>query len=630
MKRAPQVNDNRPPRKKRKKGDLIGRSKDDPIRTVCLKLNQILRPNLNPKFLVELKKAVVVYSHLTHEATILSNMVIEYCLDTKTPIPDMSQVFFQRCMAAVRDASMPSKIVDPAIRATIEARWSISGCDYTDIDGLSGFNAPIARELHTNAKNHLIENFYSRQEHVLSLQCNKDEVQTIQKEINAFVYTGNRSITLEHRAQCDRAGDKLDHKWLKSPSNLSNIFRYYRYMGLVEDAHAQANEAYHDLTGNSPPNYKKSRRFNYLPIRGYSRHHIPIQAGGMYCLLRKSGLCESLSPNKFAEHQVELFGVAFDFGKLETTKARSNYTVTTDGVRASVQLFIRGGTHSNPGSKRKVKLGDVDHGLFGMDQVEKEGSLSVVGNDPGRHTLLTLVDGCGRYISYGKHEHYHKCGFKRATFIRNKWTNRLSDQLKASLDASKAQSFKISSLVSIADAWRERVAIEADLWAIYGGENYSNLKFTTYVQKQKAYSNLCKRIINTYGSSTVIAFGAAKFKVSCKGDVTGPLKEMATELSKHLRVVYTPEFRSSVCCHTCGCRMKNPLREGGTKGTVFCIFHCQQCKRFRNRDRNAARNIREALVCHLEGVSVRSNFLRSTTKTADAPCDPWRASVMRA
>lgn len=638
-----------PPKKRLKKGDLIGRSKDDPIRVVSCKLNSIMRTaGVNPEhmkaFRQALKDAVAAFARLTHETTVFTNVLVDYCLRTDLCIPKIDQLFVQRCMAAVRDSQDPdavAKIADPTIRSTVQHAWTPSSVDYISrCAGLSGFNAPLARELYTNIKNHLVENFYGRQKHVLKIQhagAEDAELNQMQADINAVAYTGNNSTVLEHRAHIGDIGDLLNHRWLKQPSSQTTILKYYGYLGRVEATLSKSNSAYHELTGEKPDKFVRSKAFCYLPIRGYSLHCLPIEAHGLANLLVKAGMWSVSSA--YSENQVRLYSQVFNLEKFATAKLRPGYRLSTDGCKASVEYFIKGGTHASPGATHSVRLSEEVRGLYAMSQVVPESDPDILGCDPGRHTLITLSDPeTGGHFSYSKGEHYEQCGFRRATRIRNRWAEEATPEERRATELCASQSFKIGMRECLAEVWNERVLIEDTLWAFYGQYRWRNLRFETYGLKQRAYATLRNRIAAWAGRHPVIAMGAANFKVTSKGDVSGPLREMARKLSEEFRVVYTPEFRSSVCCHTCGCRMKNPPRrdkkdkdgkvvERG-KGTVFCIFRCEQCRRFRNRDRNASRNIAETLLCHMEEQPLRHNFLRSTKKEhqIDRPQKPWSVS----
>lgn len=644
QKRKKEPDKSEPPKKKKVgkalKDELLGRTNGDPVSVRKVKLNKAL---LEPRLLPIIKQQVEAYAKITHLATILSNIVADFAIrnnrvDELPRTEGQMRSFMQACIKSVRPHyGKRSEAVSQIILDAKQECWTVPALKHAK--SIAEMLAPISLELATNATNHLFVHFYDRQLRALKREAFTNEMfenvkadmtkptrtkirnriaEMRQRDVNDVLYEGDDTVVLEHRTHLSANAKKVDHKWIKS--NQGRTMAYYHFIGCKECDAAEAHVAFHKEHGTTPNDYLKARQFNLLPIRGYSLHALPIEANGLYrMLLQAELLTTDTKPTDFTQIQVEWFHRCFDFKRFaKLGRLHTNCRVTTDGTSCSLSYFIPGGkprtrkTRKRAGEivyEDRLDLSTVKRGLFTEKNCQINDVSKIVGGDPGCHSLLTLGKD-GKFLHYGKKQHYDACFYKRGQQKRDQWCNEYaSEEIKAAITASTGQSFTIGQ--DLKAMWKARSVLDPLLWKHYGTSKWRNLRFKQWSRKQKAYTDLVRRIRSTFGKDVIIAMGAAKFSVSRVGDVSGPLVETARELSKHFRVVYTDEFRSSAGCYTCALETSSVKRRGeGKTGSVFCIRRCEQCCRYRNRDRNACLNIGEFAKLRLQNQSVRGNFIR--------------------
>jgi len=69
------------------------------------------------------------------------------------------------------------------------------------------------------------------------------------------------------------------------------------------------------------------------------------------------------------------------------------------------------------------------------------------------------------------------------------------------------------------------------------------MKWKTYINKQKAYDEICSRITNN-DKRTVIAFRNGGFSSTSRGHASGPVKQLLWELRKRCQVRIVDEYRT--------------------------------------------------------------------------------------
>ena len=382
--------------------------------------------------------------------------------------------------------------------------------------------------------------------------------------------------------------------------------------------------------------------FSLLPLRSYKQAHMP--------------LTQTTLPSVYK---------GLTHAKMLKPKFKNCVYMTTDGVRCHMGAGPEADgeeeeeeeektTHRRKRAQEETKsLYDSDKGFFRecdlAVEVERRGDVNVVGIDPGRTTLMQA----SHKYKLSKGRYYNECGFQAVEQRRNAYLAALPPEIQASRVAAEALSFKLWNGTQFLANWETMRPHRVAMFQIYGHRSLANDTFWSYTRKQQCLDRMAKDLFAD--DKTVLAFGNGQFPTSYKGARSGPGVSLAKYLSKRGRVVMTDEFRTSMMCSECHHPQKNmpiqtrvPVKEekenhdpgadGGPERATWkrrrkrkaipglfkevererhAVLKCQHCSErqgrpvFRNRDKNAARNMRDILVAVLCGKGRPMAFCRA-------------------
>jgi ssDNA-binding Zn-finger/Zn-ribbon topoisomerase 1 len=107
---------------------------------------------------------------------------------------------------------------------------------------------------------------------------------------------------------------------------------------------------------------------------------------------------------------------------------------------------------------------------------------------------------------------------------------------------------------------------------------------------------LFKKITETFGEKVLLCYGHWNAKKQLPGLIPSPTVGIRKKLQDRFLSVDVPEWNTTVTCNGCGGRtvgMKRQKKEGSEETvSIHGLQQCTVCKTWLNRDRNAAKNIR--------------------------------------
>lgn len=618
-------------------------------------------------------------SRLVHETAIFMNGVVARAHTQKLSMPFIDETFVDQCMSAVRQ---PGKKVKSAVQhrdkrptremtpeeeqawlAARDARrdrqnqsqqllydfwekeWQPaamrSGFDYT------GLHVSLCQQLRTqmltNIKNSMWMPFFGRQKMVLDwqlrersevvaeylrvnelkdsaternklrshIQCCINEETSEEKFKGLFSLFGE--LIKEHRAfalfqHCVKIDDdELQRKGEDGAlAHAAQVLQYYGYLAEVLE---RAVDFKQGLPEDERKTYPRVRTFSMLPLRAMRRCSVPITT---------TALKKVMGYEKWED--------VIRAKWLKSTPSRSFAAyITTDGVSVSLTME-RERRSQQPGADAAtaVDLNSVRHGLFrDCDLSDAKVDAPVVGIDPGIHRPVQASNGV--YMTNARY--YEECGFTKNQQRRKKRLKKQSARVRTTLSSLTAISFKTSNLAKWRTSWTALKPKLDACFTFFGHRGPANDKFWSYGRKKKCLERLKADLVAKSGGrdDVVVAFGNGSFPSSYRGNRASPKIGIAKFLSHTLRVVMTDEFRTSKLCSDCHheqekAEVKSWVDGGWKVRKSYEVLKCNHCGATRNRDVNAARNIRELLVKQLQGEERpvafrRAGRSRSTAET---------------
>ncbi|KAG2206160.1 hypothetical protein INT47_003809 [Mucor saturninus] len=308
---------------------------------------------------------------------------------------------------------------------------------------------------------------------------------------------------------------------------------------------------------------------------------------------------------------------------LTTGKKTFNNVITTDGYSVSF-LFTRL-------VKRSIALKSNPTDFVS----DIRNGCTVWGVDPGIIDLITTVDSSEdkeRQRTTSLDEYYHLCGYNRATFQRHKHQSQNESVFQL---ISQLPSLKTTNSYDFLLASKKRLVDYDILCNYYNSDNWSSkLIFKTYIKKQKAVEEICKRLVvgsKKYGrgsktgvktatentsihypyapqdaenppTRTVIAFGDATFYGNMRGNKAAPVKLIKKKLQQMrgdtIQICFIDEYLTSQVCNVCKNRALENVSTAKSKRRVHSVLKCNNnsCNIVWNRDINAAKNIFDIIM----------------------------------
>ena len=164
-------------------------------------------------------------------------------------------------------------------------------------------------------------------------------------------------------------------------------------------------------------------------------------------------------------------------------------------------------------------------------------------NDPGKKKLLYMKNKYGKRFRYSNKEHIKNIKrLKYQRLIKNykdkckitKIENMLSNYNSKTCDLTKFKNYIFM-----------KNTINEILFDQYQETIFQKYKWYAYINKKKAYSKLIKKIKNTFGKETIIAYGDWSNDKQIKNYISTPNLGLKRKIAEHFTVYNLNEFRTS-------------------------------------------------------------------------------------
>ena len=240
------------------------------------------------------------------------------------------------------------------------------------------------------------------------------------------------------------------------------------------------------------------------------------------------------------------------------------HQLNTDGVSVGVVTFKKQQAQPPPpakSKKRKHNASKPSAWVQGLPANTPITAARIIGLDPGRNSLFTAVIHeehatnhlqapqpiKHQVLSWSRSRWQEVSGIKHAKLMRELWIHDDPTVMENLLDTPTP---KAATTVAFGRHIFYRLTHMPATVTHYGARKYRQLRWSLYMQKQRAMASMCNSI--TGGKrDTIVAYGDAKFACCGKGNEATPTTSIRKKLGAACRVYDVDEFRTSKLCCAC-------------------------------------------------------------------------------
>jgi hypothetical protein len=552
-----------------------------------------------------------VINHLVFE---MNDLIIHtyqfirlYVLDKYTknqPLPNIDETFILYCIKTLgtRD-NRGKKGKDTELLEVLDAFYKteyqpLLNHEKTNLKNTTFLLPYLATQIHTSLHNNFQEHFI---QHFLRF-INKTTNQITEDKSILFQFK-NKCLSLEET-------DVMFDDWKNT--HLSNILPAEIKKSIHYDIKVRPFDYLKGmLYMNSVLEKQENKLFQPLPLRNnIIPKHIILDTASIINLFcpekdkegNKTKKGELLSNVK--ENQIEIWRNFLDMkNKIFKNKHYQFHNqIQTDGISCCL-LFIRKDLKDKKWGSRVPVLQEQDfHTIedLSKEQLDILKERNIVGCDPGKHSLVYMMDKKGNKLEYTasqrKIESYGKRN-QRILLQEKKKHKIIEKETRLSIQNSKSVNYDKFKMYLVEKGKLNKETIE-----FYKKEVWRKMKFRQYSYGKKSIDIFLNKIKEKFGENILIGYGNWCRSSQMKYTMPTLNKGLRKLIHKKYDTITINEFYTSQKCCECRKYLKHYKDKNG--GEIYRLFTCSNCVScenknvvFRTRDKNSAINILNLTEC---------------------------------
>lgn len=339
--------------------------------------------------------------------------------------------------------------------------------------------------------------------------------------------------------------------------------------------------------------------FLLVPLFKVKRHHIQINSGGVYDILR--AVSRKVGTNRFPPdvrailemrtkdvrpchdpHRSVLWNYFFRTSGVHARGVFAN-VITTDGISVSIHYD-------------RPKQGEASSQTRNVHAPIPAPGERAIFVDPGRIHMFTgyelLQDGTKRFYSFSRKTYYS--ALKPSLEKMARWDNQLMEVYREMSHGS----------LKTLDWNRRSIYIRAylsrfeRLWTIKIQKKIARERFYLASKKRSVLDSFFASFMKDDPRRPKIYYGASSVASHGKGELAVPVKNMY-ETCKRFYTTFKVNEHLTTRCHSaeeCGHARMHNVKNKGSEKAIHGVLWCPGCKKLVNRDRDAAVSIGDAAM----------------------------------
>ena len=556
-----------------------------PLRSLLLN-HKVVQPVLN--HLVFDMNDLVIHTYQFIRLYVLT------CFSNQTDLPVVDEPFVLYCLRVL--GTRDNRGRHAANVGLLERLETFYNAEYqplvhhekTDLKNKTFLLPYLATQIHTSLSNNAQERFI---QHFLRF-VNKTTTNLTDDKATLFQFK-HHVLSLQHDETDVRFNDwKATHLPHILPSNVTK-------------------SVYYDVKAH-PMNYVKGmlymnevletggwyKLFQPLPLRNnIIPKHIILDTAGLVSLFcpentKKADLLKNITAN-----QADIWNNFLNLKHplFKNTHYQFHHQIQTDGISCSL-LFIRKDLQDKKWGTRVPTIGEQN--FYNMEDLSREQldglkGRNIVGCDPGKKSLVYMMDETGKKLQYTAQQRKIESYGKR--------NQRILGQMKKKHNISEKEtllSLENSKTVDVEKFKRylvEKTQLNQEVGAFYKRDVWRKMKFRQYSYGKKSIDTFLDKIQATFGDNVLIGYGNWSRDTQMKHFMPTMNQGLRKQIHKRFDTITINEFNTSKLCCDCSQELTHYKDKKNTE--VYRLFCCVSCPNkkivFRTRDANSAVNIRK-------------------------------------
>jgi hypothetical protein len=540
------------------------------------------------------------------------------CYNNQQPFPEINEKFILYCIKALGEKTNSGrKEKDTSMLETLQEFYDneyqpLLNHQKTPLKNKSNMLPYLATQLHTSLSNNTQERFI---QHFLRF-INKTTTKITEDKAILFKF---KKQLLDCNEETEPMFDdwKLTHLHNILPENIKKSVHYDVKVNSFDYLKGM-------LYMNSVLEKEEHKLFQPLPLRNnIIPKHIILDTACIVNLFSLEGKTKSELFKAIKENQHDVWNNILNLQHkiFKSKHYQFHYQIQTDGISCSL-LFIRKDLKDKKWGSRVPTLQEQDfHNIedLSREQLDTLKERNIVGCDPGKHSLVYMMDSQGNKLqytasqrkieSYGKRNERILLQEKKRNNIIEKETH-LSSKNSKSVDYEKFKVFLV-----------EKDKLNKEITEFYKRDIWRKMKFRQYSYGKKSIDTFLNKIKETFGDNILIGYGNWSRSTQMKHMMPTMNKGLRKLIHKKYDTLTINEYYTSQKCCECYQELKHHINKNvkyrkDKKGKeIYRLFYCSNCVSsknkngvFRTRDKNSAISIMKLTKEWIETQSRPSEF----------------------
>ena len=454
----------------------------------------------------------------------------------------------------------------------------------------------LATQLHTSLSNNTQEHFI---QHFLRF-INKTTTKITEDKATLFKFK-------KQLLECNEETDTMFDEWKNThlPNILpTNIKKSVHYDVKVKPFDYLKGMLYM----NAVLEKEEHKLFQPLPLRNnIIPKHIILDTACIISLFCPENAKKGELLKKVKENQYDIWNNLLNL-QHKTFKSKHyqyHHQLQTDGISCSL-LFIRKDLKDKKWGSRVPTLQEQEfHNIedLSLEQLKEVAPRNIVGCDPGKRSLVYMMDSQGNKLLYTAPQRKRESKAKtnqRILLVEKKRNNIIKKETDLSFQNSKSVDYD-----KFKEYLVEKDKLNKETTEFYKRDVWRKMKFRQYSYGKKSIDTFLNKIKETFGDNILIGYGNWTRSTQMKHFMPTLNKGLRKQIHKKYDTITINECNTSKKCCECNNDLSYYKHSNGNK--QFRLLVCSGCVRpqvkqtvFKTRDANSAINIMNLTKCWIE------------------------------